>query len=228
MVQVQGGENAHGMNMRKIYSTMTPIIIQSDENDRRIVFVPSALAANQTKAPEDQLLISTTVLVPFQDAIDEIDPEAFKQAFKDKGKLKPLSELFFKQGIRTNLTRGVSVLWRALLSDVQVCQLDTWNAMEQGKGTGEILERNPRKRAKVTEGKQLWPLTKRDCLKTLPWSHTSIRKREEESKSTSCVNGQVKTYIKFCIMDGFNNTDGTLPALIARAARQCVTMYPFL
>ena len=56
----------------------------------------------------------------------------------------------------------------------------------------------------------------------MPWSHTSISKREVERISSICVNGQVKTYIKFRILDGFNSTDGVLPAIIARAARKCV------
>ena len=56
----------------------------------------------------------------------------------------------------------------------------------------------------------------------MPWSHACISQREEESKSTSYVNGQVKTYVKFHILDSFNNTEGQLPAIIARAARKNV------
>ena len=226
MGEAQGGEEPHGVNMRKIDDTMTPIFIQSDDQESRVVFVPSVLAADRTRAPEDQVFVSPTVLVPIhEDAIDEIGPGAFNRAYDNKGKLKLLTELFFKQGIRTDITRGMSVAWRKLLSDVQQTRLNVYHAMGKGKGKGEVLERNPNKKAKITEGKQLWFLSNRDCLKkTLQWSHANVSQREEESKSTMCVNGQVKTYIKFCVLDSFDNTNGILPAIIARAAGKNVQM----
>ena len=187
--------------------------------------MPSVLAADKTRAPEDQVFVSPTVLVPIhEDAIDDIGPGAFNRAYENKGKLKLLAELFFKQGIRTDITRGMSVIWRKLLSDVQQNRLNIYNSMGKGKGKGEVLERNPNK-AKITEDKQLWFLSNRDCLKkTLQWSDASISQREEESRSTRCVNGQVKTYIKFHVLDSFKNTNSILPAIIARAAGKNVQM----
>ena len=224
MGEALGGEETHRDKVRKIDDTMTPIIIQSQERGGRIVFVPSVLAAGQTRAPEDQVSVSTTVLVPFhEDAIDEIGKKVFDRAYSDKGELKSLVELFSKQGLRTFITTGISVVWRTILSDVQTNRLNTWNVMGQGKGKGEVLERNPTKKAKVTQEKQLWSLTERNCFqKTLPWSHASINQKDDERRSTSCINGQVKTFINFSVLDGFRNTYGELPAIIARAARKFV------
>ena len=222
--EAQGGEEAHIDKVRQIDDTMTPITIPSNEAEGRVVFVPSVLAVGQTRAPDEQVTISATVLVPLhEDAIEEIGHGAFDRAYQNKGDLKFIKELFSKQGIPLDITTGLSMAWRMVLLDVQTSRWEAWHAMGRGKGEGEVLERNPRKKAKIIEEKKLWSLTKKDCLKkSLPWCLTSISHREAQSQSASCINGQVKTYVKFSVLDSFSNTGGELPAIIARAARQCV------
>ena len=199
MGEGQGGEETHRGKLRKIDDTLAPIIIQVDESESRVVFVPSTFAAGQPRGQVEQVSVSSTVLVPLhEDAIDEIGSGAFERAFRDKSELKSLIELFSKQGLRTDIKTGLSVMWRALLLDVQTERLNMWNAMGKGKGKGEILDRKSPKKAKVTEENPLWPLTKRECLKkSFPWAQASINQKEDESKSTSYVNGQVKTLTNF-------------------------------